>query len=84
MCEPPYIQVGHGTQLSKLVLSSQNPDVWDLETKNFTVITKHLLQLHWLLEYSTDHASQAIWQWVLTNKERYKNPSKVGNFTLFW
>jgi hypothetical protein len=29
MCVPPYIQAGHGTQLSKSVLSRQNRDVWD-------------------------------------------------------
>jgi hypothetical protein len=29
MCVPPYIQAGHGTQLSKSVLSRQNWDVWD-------------------------------------------------------
>jgi hypothetical protein len=30
MCVPPYIQAGHGTQLSKSALSRQNRDVWDL------------------------------------------------------
>jgi hypothetical protein len=29
MREPPYIQVGHRTQLSKSVLSCQNQGVWD-------------------------------------------------------
>jgi hypothetical protein len=29
MCDPPYIQAEHGTQLSKLALSRQNQDVWD-------------------------------------------------------
>jgi hypothetical protein len=28
MCERPYIQAGHGTQLSKSVMSQQNRDVW--------------------------------------------------------
>jgi hypothetical protein len=33
MCVPPYIQAGHGTQLSKSVLFRQSRDVWDSKSE---------------------------------------------------